>query len=90
MAILTVPILLDFWITSDTLNTPWGWASVIVMPYILSLPGDVSICVSGLTKPFSIAKAMTKGFMVEPGSKVSVSARLRICIALKLLRFSGA
>jgi len=40
-----------------------------------------------LTVPASSAAATTKGLMVEPGSKVSVMARLRI---LKVCRLSRA
>ena len=89
MAILTVPTLLDFWMTSLTLSTPWGCASVMVEPVMVMRPGAVWIGVSGLTKPFSSAKATANGFMVEPGSKVSVKARLRRFSPLRLTRLSG-
>ena len=56
---------------------PCGWASEMVAPAMVMRPGAVWIMVSGLIKPFSKAKLMANGFMVEPGSKVSVSARLR-------------
>ena len=43
----------------------------------------------GVTRPDSIAHAAMNGFIVEPGSKVSVSARLRSCAPLKLRRSAG-
>ena len=89
MASLTVPTLLDFWMTSLTLSTPWGWASVMVEPVMVMRPGAVCIGVSGLTMPFSSANETAKGFIVEPGSKVSVKARLRNCSPLKLIRLAG-
>mgnify|MGYP006995914119 CR=1 FL=1 len=52
-------------------------------------PGAVWIGVLGLTMPFSSASAAMKGFMVEPGSKLSVSARLRSCSPLRLTRLLG-
>ena len=90
IASLTVPTLLDFWITSATLNRPCGCASLIVLPVMLMLPGAVWIIVAGVTRPLSSASAMTKGFIVEPGSKVSVSARLRNCAPDRFLRLPGS
>ncbi len=52
-------------------------------------PGVVSITVSGLTRRLLSARPMVKGFMVEPGSKVSVSARLRSCSPVSLPRLAG-
>ena len=46
---------------------------------MVSVPGEVWIVVVGLTLPISSASAIVKGFKVEPGSKLSVTARLRIC-----------
>ena len=55
----------------------------------MSVPGAVSIRVSGRTLPASIAAAMVNGFIVEPGSNTSVSARLRIFSRATLLRAFG-
>jgi hypothetical protein len=51
MAILTVPTLLDFWITSLTVSRPWGCASLMVEPLMVMRPGEVWIGVVGLTRP---------------------------------------
>ena len=77
MAILVVPTLLDFWITPSTVRTPLGCESEMVEPVIVKRPLPVSIRVCGVTRPVSSASPMVKGFMTEPGSKVSVNARLR-------------
>ena len=53
-------------------------------------PGAVWIAVSGRTRPFSSASATMNGFIVEPGSKVSVSARLRSCAPVRFWRLPGA
>ncbi len=90
IAILTVPTLLDFWITWATVSAPFGCASRIVPPGRLMLPGAVWINVCGVTRPLSSASAMTKGFIVEPGSKVSVSARLRNCPPCSVRRLPGS
>ena len=42
-----------------------------------------------LTRPVSSAHAATNGFIVEPGSKVSVSARFRSCAPVRFLRSEG-
>ena len=52
-------------------------------------PGAVWITVIGLTRPVSIAQPMMNGFIVEPGSKVSVSARLRNCSPVSLAAVVG-
>ena len=57
---------------------------------MVMLPGAVWIIVSGVTRPVSSASATTNGFIVEPGSKVSVSARLRSCAPDRLLRLPGS
>ena len=49
----------------------------MVEPVTCIFPGAVWMTVSGVTRPLSSAHAATKGFIVEPGSKVSVRARLR-------------
>ena len=89
IAILVVPTLLDFWITCSTVSSPCGWASLMVLPVMVMRPGEVSITVFGLTRPVSSARPTVNGFIVEPGSKVSVSARLRICAGLRFLRSPG-
>jgi hypothetical protein len=53
------------------------------------MPGAVSTTVSGRTRPASSAAAMVNGFSVDPGSKMSVSARLRIVAGATLLRLFG-
>ena len=57
---------------------------------VLQGPGAVLTIVSGVTRPVSSANAAMKGFIVEPGSKMSVSARLRSCAPLRLLRLAGS
>ena len=47
-AILTVPTLLDFWITSSTVSMPCGCASLMVEPPMVRRPGAVWI--SGLRR----------------------------------------
>ena len=89
IAIFTVPTLLDFWITPATVRAPWGWVSRICEPVMTIVPGEVSITVSGVTRPDSSAQAATKGFIVEPGSKMSVSARLRSCSPVRFWRCPG-
>ena len=56
---------------------------------IVSAPASVWITVSGRTLPASSAVAIVNGFIVEPGSNVSVSARLRIRSRATLLRRFG-
>ena len=84
------PMLLDFWITSATVRSPCGWASLMTNPPMAMRPGAVWITVSGLTRPVSSAHAAISGLTVEPGSKVSVSARLRSCSPVRLRRSDGA
>ncbi len=45
--------------------------------------------VSGFTMPASSAAAMVKGFIVEPGSKMSVTERLRVCRPVTFARLLG-
>jgi hypothetical protein len=89
MATLTVPTLLDFLITCDRLSIPCGCASLMVEPPIVMRPGAVWMGVLALTKPLSMANAATNGFIVEPGSKLSVRARLRNCSPVRLMRRLG-
>ena len=61
----------------------------MVLGPIVSDPGAVWITVSGRTAPLSSAAAIVNGFSVEPGSKTSVSARLRIFSRATRLRAFG-
>jgi hypothetical protein len=88
-AILEAPTLEDFWITWATVNTPPAWVSEIVAGPIVSLPLPVSMRVSKRTLPSFSASATVKGFIVEPGSKVSVKARLRNWLPTRLVRLFG-
>ena len=90
MAMRTMPMLLLFWITSRADSAPCGCASLIGMPLTTTLPGAVLITCSGLMRPVSSAQAITSGFIVEPGSKMSVSARLRSCSPLRSARSPGS
>ena len=85
----TAPTLLDFWITSVTVRLPCGCESVIVEPVSVILPGAVWMTVVGVTRPVSSAQAAMNGFIVEPGSKVSVRARFRTCAPVRFLRSLG-
>ena len=77
-AILAAPTLLDIVMTPVTSVSPWLRVSRIrYPPGRARVPGLVSIGVLGLYFPLSSAAAMVKGFIVEPGSITSVSARLR-------------
>src|SRR5574343_342662 len=76
-AILVAPIFDDFWITCANVSAPCGCASLIVALPIVILPGAQLMIESNLYLPRSSANAAMKGFMVEPGSKLSVTARLR-------------
>ena len=51
--------------------------------------GEVMAHVVGLTTPASSAAATVKGFMVEPGSKRSVTERLRVCRPVTFARLLG-
>jgi hypothetical protein len=82
--------LLDFWITWLTESAVLLWSSRMVEPLMVMVPGAVWITVSGLTMPFCSASDTTSGFIVEPGSKVSVKARLRSCAPLRFWRCAGS
>ena len=73
------PMLLDFWITCCTVSMPLGSASFGLKPPTVSEPGVASTIENGVTRPFSSAVPTMNGFIVEPGSNTSVSARLRSC-----------
>src|SRR5437879_2942190 len=61
----------------------------MVAPLMVSVPGAVSMIVAGVTLPESSAAAIVKGFIDDPGSKVSVSARLRILSFAARVRLFG-
>ena len=63
---------------------------MIVEPVSVMRPGDVWIIVFGVTRPDSSAQAATNGFIVDPGSKVSVKARLRSWAPVRFFRSAGA
>ncbi len=87
--ILAAPMLEDFWITCDTVSSPPGWSSLMVQPPMLMCPGAVWISVSGVTMPSSRAAATVNGFRVEPGSKRSVTERLRVWRPVTSVRLLG-
>ena len=88
--ILLVPILDDFWITSCTVIRPFGCESLITAPPICNCPAPVSIVLSGAIFRFSKASATVKGLSVDPGSKISVTARLRKASMSILARVLGS
>ena len=77
MASFTAPTLLDFWMISLTVNWGCGCVSRTSLAPTRQVSG-VSMTLSGRYRPRSSTAAATKGLMVEPGSKVSITARLRI------------
>ena len=85
-AIFAAPTLDDFWITCSTVSAPSAMRVVdrCAAPMV-SVPGAVWITVSGRTLPASSAAAIVNGFIVEPGSNMSVSARLRMRVARDLV-----
>ena len=84
-----MPTLDDFWITCCTVSAPCGCESLIVQPPIVIVPGAVWMGVSGFTIPASRAAATVKGFIVEPGSKMSVTERLRVWRPVTFARLLG-
>ncbi len=87
--ILALPMLEDFWITCATVRSPFGCESLMVQPPIVIGTVPVWICVAGVTTPASSAAAIVNGFIVEPGSKRSVTERLRVCRPVTLARLLG-
>ncbi len=81
--------LLDAFMASLSVTTPKPRMSRMVKRPMVRRPSPVSIRVSGRTSPRSSASAATIGLTVEPGSKVSVRARLRTCSPLRLRRWLG-
>src|ERR1700694_5725720 len=87
--IFALPTFDDFWITCATVRGPFGCESLIVQLPIVIVPGAVWIRVCGVTMPASRAAATGNGFIVEPGSKRSVTERLRVCRPLTFARLFG-
>src|SRR5580700_9322981 len=76
-AIFAVPTLLDLArIVAKSITPKLCSSSSILLP-TLKNPGEVSTTLSGLYCPEARAAAIMKGLMLEPGSKISVAARLR-------------
>ena len=76
-AIFVVPILLDFKMTSLTVNFPKFRISLIVWSETLYVPGSVLMMELGEYRSESNADAIVNSFIVEPGSKTSVTERFR-------------
>src|ERR1700681_1665694 len=87
--IFAAPMLDDFWITCDTEMSPFGGESLMGQRPIIIGPVPVWIIVSGFTRPLSRAAATVNGFIVEPGSKRSVTERLRVWRPVTLARLLG-
>src|SRR5689334_19822553 len=87
--ILAAPMFEDFWITWATDKALAGCASLIVQPPMVIVPPPVGITVCGVTTPASSAAATVKGFIVEPGSKRSVTERLRVWRPVTAVRLFG-
>ena len=60
---------------------------IVFVPMVSPLP--VVMIVSGFTMPASSAADTANGLKVEPGSKVSVTLRLRICAICTWVRLLG-
>lgn len=89
MAIFVAPMLLDFWITPPTVSTPNALSSVIGAPSSTKRPPPVSTSVVGVTRCRSSASETVNGFMIEPGSNVSVRMRLRNWSPVRCVRSFG-
>src|SRR5258705_13832962 len=87
--ILALPVFDDFWIACATLMVPLGCESLMVHLPMVIAPWPVWIMVAGVTMPASSAAATVKGFIVEPGSKRSVTERLRVCLPVTFARLLG-
>ena len=88
-AIFAAPTFDDFWITCSTVSGPARCASWIVVLADRQLAGlrvdhRIGTDLAGLERA-----AIVNGFIVEPGSNVSVSARLRILSRATLSRRFG-
>src|SRR5579863_10381093 len=72
-----MPTLLDFArIVARSIAPKLCSSSSILLPTFMN-PGEVSTMLSGRYCPEASAAAITKGFTLDPGSKMSVAARLR-------------
>ena len=72
------PTLLDCASTVVSSTRPrFEWSDVILRRSIVSTPGLVSMIECGVYLPPSSAADITNGLKLEPGSKMSVTARLR-------------
>ena len=87
--IFAVPTLELFWMTCATVSRPIGCESLMVDLPMVNVPGAVWIWVPGLTTPESSAAATVNGFSVEPGSKRSVTERLRVWRPVTAARLLG-
>lgn len=83
-------MLLDFCSACATVSEPWFDVSWITAGPILYVPGDVLMIVFGVTLRWSIDSATTSGLIVEPGSNVSITARLRNCWPVSRARSFGS
>src|SRR5580698_5839945 len=88
-AILAVPTLLDFARIVAKSMTPKLCSSSSTLLPTLKNPGDVSTTLSGWYCPEARAAATMKGLTLEPGSKISVAARLRYSPAFNCSRSLG-
>ena len=77
-------MLLEYWMTSGIVSRPYGWWSLIVHLPMRNLPFSQNTRSSGSTTPSSSAAAASTALSVEPGSKLSVTARLRRICGLAL------
>jgi hypothetical protein len=76
-ATFAVPTLLDFARMVARSMTPRLVSSSNTLVPTLKKPGEVSTTLSARYCPEASAAAMMKGLTLEPGSKISVAARLR-------------
>ena len=76
-ATLAVPTLLDLARMVARSMTPRSCSSSNTLLPTWMKPGEVSTTLSGRYWPEASAAAMMNGLMLEPGSKMSVAARLR-------------
>ncbi|MCY1368696.1 hypothetical protein D9M69_556940 [compost metagenome] len=88
--IIVIPILLDLRSTPATSSVPLRLTSLIVLPWYWKRPLPVSNSVLVVMRPRSNASAAVNGFMIEPGSKVSVMAWLRSLDPWKVSRLFGS
>src|SRR5688500_16154411 len=77
IAILIMPTLLDLASTVVSEIAPRLCLSGILLMPTFTNPGDVSMMVLAWYRPDAMPAAAMNGLMLEPGSKMSVAARLR-------------